>query len=106
MAAGDTVFQVFGMDVPYVAITIYACCICMFSSVSGVFRLLFQVFQTYVANVSSGCFKSRSWCCTRCKWLYTHVSSVLSVFICMLQMFHLDVSKVDRVLHCCNGASG
>jgi hypothetical protein len=29
----------------------------------------------------------------------TYVSSVSSVFRFMLQMFHLDVSKVDRVLH-------
>jgi hypothetical protein len=28
-----------------------------------------------------------------------HVSSVSSVYRRMLQMFHLDVSKVDRVLH-------
>jgi len=28
-------------------------------------------------------------------WLYTHVSSVLSVFRRMLQVFNLDVSKVD-----------
>jgi len=28
-----------------------------------------------------------------------HVSSVLSFFRRMLQMFYLDVSKVDRVLH-------
>ena len=26
----------------------------------------------------------------------THVSSVLFVFFCMLQVLHLDVSKVDR----------
>jgi hypothetical protein len=29
----------------------------------------------------------------------TNVSNVSSVFIRMLQMFHLDVSKADRVLH-------
>jgi hypothetical protein len=29
----------------------------------------------------------------------SHVSSVSSVFICMLQKFYLDVLKVDRVLH-------
>jgi hypothetical protein len=51
MAAADTMFQVFGLDVSYVAITIYACCICMFSSVSDVFRLLFQLFYLDVAKV-------------------------------------------------------
>jgi hypothetical protein len=29
----------------------------------------------------------------------TYVSSVLPVYRRMLQMFHLDVSKVDRLLH-------
>jgi hypothetical protein len=31
--------------------------------------------------------------------LQTHVSSVSSVVFCMLQLLHLYVSKVDRVLH-------
>ena len=30
---------------------------------------------------------------------HMHVSSVSSAFGCMLQMLHLDVVKVDRVLH-------
>jgi hypothetical protein len=57
MAAGDAVFQVFhlnvakvDLDVAYVAMTIYARCKPMFQ--------LFHVFQTFVLNVSSGCFKS------------------------------------------------
>ena len=29
---------------------------------------------------------------------YNHVLNILSIFRCMLQMFHLDVSKVDQVL--------
>jgi hypothetical protein len=33
----------------------------------------------------------------------TNVSSVLSVFVHMLQMFHLDVSKVDQVLYDADG---
>jgi hypothetical protein len=28
-----------------------------------------------------------------------HVSSVSSVFFCILQLLHMDVSKLDRVLH-------
>jgi len=87
-------FQVFhldvakvDLDVAYVAMTKYACYKPMF--------LVFQLFQTYITNISSRCFKNRSWCCTCCKWLYTHVSSVLSVFRRMLQVFNLDVSKVD-----------
>ena len=38
-------------DVAYVAMTMYACCMRMFSSVSGVLRLLFQVFHLDVAKV-------------------------------------------------------
>jgi hypothetical protein len=40
------------LDVAYVAMPIHAC-----------FNRMFHLFQTYVANVSSACFKSRSWCC-------------------------------------------
>jgi hypothetical protein len=29
----------------------------------------------------------------------TFVSSILSILFCTLQLLHLDVSKVDRVLH-------
>jgi hypothetical protein len=29
----------------------------------------------------------------------TFVSSVSSVFFCMMQLLHIDVSKVERVLH-------
>jgi hypothetical protein len=29
----------------------------------------------------------------------THVASILAVFGRILQVFHLDVAKVDRVLH-------
>jgi hypothetical protein len=58
----------------------HRCCKCfiwmlrMFTMVSSVFQVFFQVFQT-------------------------HVSSVSSVFRRMLQVLRLDVSKVDRVLH-------
>jgi hypothetical protein len=41
------------------------------------------------------------------QWLYTYVSSVCSdCFICFrrtLQVFHLDVAKVDLVLHMLHG---
>jgi hypothetical protein len=56
-----------------IASVVFECCICFcndFSIVSD----FFQVFQT-------------------------HVSSVLSVFRHMSQMFYLDVSKVERMLH-------
>jgi hypothetical protein len=36
----------------------------------------------------------------------THISNISSVFRRMLQVLYLDISKVDRVLHSCNGAGG
>jgi hypothetical protein len=30
---------------------------------------------------------------------YTYFSSVSFIFFCILQLLHIDVSKVDRVLH-------
>ena len=65
---------------------------------------VFQMFHRYAASVSYGCCKSRSGCCI---WLYTYVASfcsqcficffhtyVPSVFIWMLQMFHILVASV------------
>jgi hypothetical protein len=46
----------------------------MFAMVFKRFYVFFQVFQKHVSNVSS-------------------------IFRCMLQVLHLDVSKLDRVLH-------
>ena len=82
---------------------------------------MLQVFHVDVASVSCGCCKCRSRfciCCNSCThmlqvsilnficFLYTYVASVsnayLKCFIClffMLQMLHLDVSKVDQLLH-------
>jgi hypothetical protein len=47
-------------DVAYVAMAIHVYFKCMF--------LMFHLFQTYVANVTSRCCKSRSGCC-----IYMHV---------------------------------
>jgi hypothetical protein len=109
--AANVVFQTFVLSVlsrccksrsgmlAYVAMTKYACCKTVFQ--------VFQVFQTYAANVLSECFKSKSWYCTRCNG-YTRMFQVLvsSVcfkyficFRCMLQMFHLDATKVNLALH-------
>jgi hypothetical protein len=62
-------------DVAHVAIAIYICFKCIFQ--------IFYLFQMYVASVSFGYCKSRSGCC-----IY---ASVLGVFICMLQVFYLDI---------------
>jgi hypothetical protein len=56
---------------------------------------VFQVFLTYVANILSRCFKSRSWCCTCCNG-NAHMFQVL-------QIFHLDVLKL---IWCCTYCYG
>jgi hypothetical protein len=65
-------FTKVGQDIAHVGMTKYACWKPLFQ--------VFQVFQTYVANVLSGCLKSRSWCCTCCNgytcMFQAHVSSV------------------------------
>jgi hypothetical protein len=62
------------------------------------------MFHTYVANVLSGCciWFTMVFKCFFYVFLQVfkvHVSSVSSTFRRMLQVPHLDVSKVDRVLH-------
>ena len=45
--------------------------------------------------------------CTRMLQVFqTHVSSVSSVFFCMLQVLHLDVSKVDQDVGHVKGPNG
>ena len=56
-------------DVTYLAMVVHVCC------------------KPYVSSVF----------CTRMLQVFQmHVSSVSSVFFCMLQVLHLNVSKVDR----------
>ena len=79
-------------------------------NVLSIFRRMLQVFiwvlhmfHTYVASVLSGCCV----CFTmvfKCFQVFLqvfqmHVSSASSVFRRMLQVLHLNISKVDRVLH-------
>jgi hypothetical protein len=60
---------------------------------------VFQVFQTYVANVSSDISKVDLGIAHVAngytRLFRSHVSSISSVFRRMLQLFQLDVSKVD-----------
>jgi hypothetical protein len=67
--------------------------------------------QSYVSGVSDVCCKCFSLDVSKVDlgithvvngytcMFQSHVSSVSSVFVRMLQMFHMDVSKVDQVLH-------
>jgi hypothetical protein len=79
-------------DVAYVAMTIYACCKHMFSSVLGISE--FQVFQMYVSSVLSGCCKNRYGYC-----MYMHVARV------RFQVFRMYiVSVLSRCCICfCHG---
>jgi hypothetical protein len=71
--------------------------------VARVFICMLHMFHTYVANILFGC-------CICLQWLQvyfqvflqvylTHVISISSIFIRMLQVLYLDVSKVERVSH-------
>jgi hypothetical protein len=110
----DAVFQVF-LD------AFQTCCKLMFQ--------VFQLFPIYVLIVSCICCKSGSRCCICCnaclhmfqasipnvssvfythmlQVFLTHVSSVPSVFFYVLEVLHLDISKVERdVCTCYNGVS-
>jgi hypothetical protein len=85
-------FEVFHLDVAYIAMALLACFKRMFP--------VFHMFHNHIVSVSSGCYKSRYGCCICCYaytlMFQTHVLSVSSVFKRMLQIFHLDVLKVDR----------
>jgi hypothetical protein len=54
-----------------------------------IFSMDFQVFADVFANISYACFNVSNACL---------ISSVSSVFTRMMQMFHLKVSKTDRVV--------
>jgi hypothetical protein len=106
-------------DVAHLAMAIHICLKCMYK--------IFYLFRTYVASVSFGCCKSRCGCCIYMQvfqvfsyicymcfiWMFAHVCNgytrvfkfflmfykCFSYFEHMLQVFYLDIAKVDRVLH-------
>ena len=57
------------------------------------------MFHKYVASVLSGCCVYLQWFQVFLQEFQTHILSVSSVFMRMLQVLHLDVLKVDRMLH-------
>jgi hypothetical protein len=82
-------FQVFHLDVAYVAMAIHA------------YFKYFTYFR-HMLQVTSGCCKSRSGCCICLIWLYTCFKRIFQVFIFfrrILQVFYMYVAKVDLVLH-------
>ena len=73
--------------------------ICFSNYVTCEFIWMLHMFHTYVVSVLSG----RCICFSMAFQVFlqvfqTHVLSVSSVFTCMLQIFHLDVIKTNRVL--------
>jgi hypothetical protein len=98
-------------DVAYVAMVVHLCCKLLFplfhlffqTYVASVFIWKLHMFHAYVANILSGCCVrvAEVFKCFMCfsQVFQTHVSNVSCVFRRMLQMFHLNIAKVDRVLH-------
>jgi hypothetical protein len=62
--------QVFYLDVVYVCKSFQALCKCFIRMLQ-----MFQLFRTYVATVSSRCFKNRSGCCICCNM--THPAATI-----------------------------
>jgi hypothetical protein len=62
-------FQVFHLDVAYVAMAIHAC-----------FKHMFHTFSDYIISVSSWCCKSGSKCCIVAMAIHTCVKSMFQVF--------------------------
>ena len=106
----DVCCKCFYLDVAYVShiclqVFLPGCCICfamtfqvflgVFASVSNACFKCFICLLLYVASVASGCFKSRSGCCSCCNGVPIVCSKCFIYFRCMLQRFHLDIAKVD-----------
>jgi hypothetical protein len=89
--------QVFYLYVAKVDLDVaYTYCKHMFKVFSGISYICLQVFYLNVVYTCNGfqMFLRRFRKC------FTSLfQSVSSVFFCMLQLLHLDVSKVERVLH-------
>ena len=81
-----------------VASVLSECCIYM-----HVASICFKCFIRMFASVSSGCCICLQWFSNVfqvfSQVFQTFVSSVSSMFFCTLQLLHLEVSKVDRVLY-------
>jgi hypothetical protein len=84
----------------YVAKVCSQCFICVFGRiVASVFIYMLHTFHTYVASVLSEYYVCLQWFLSLFHVFQKHILSVSFVLRRMLQVLHLDVSKVDRVLH-------
>jgi hypothetical protein len=86
-------FQMFNLNVAKVNMR---CCICCNGNIN-----MLQAYVSYVSDVSFKCFiwmfRKLIWYCTyRIGYTRMFQTHILSVF---KRMFHLDVSKIDRMLH-------
>jgi hypothetical protein len=104
-------------DVAYIAMVIHACCKSLFQMFHLFLRCMLQVFYLDVAYVSRICYKcfylDVAYACNDfqvflsvLQVLQTYVASVshvcykcFSFFGCLLQVFRLDVAKVNQMLH-------
>jgi hypothetical protein len=83
-------------DIAYVVMAIHIYCKRLFQMFHLFFRRMLQMCLFGYCNVSHICCKCFIW---MLHILCNGFSSVSSVSRCMLQMFHLDILKVNRVLH-------
>ena len=98
------------LDVAYVSMVVHLCwclspmfhlfsrrmCKCVYLDVA-------YMFHTYVASILSECYVCLQYFSSVFSCFFQvfqkHVSSVSSVFRSMLQVLHLDISKVEQMLH-------
>jgi hypothetical protein len=101
-------FQMFHLLQIYVASVLSKCC----KNRSGfAYTCMLQTYVLSIYRCFICSFASVSWGCCICLQLFSNVfqtfihvfqtllSSISFVFFRMLQLLHLDVSKIDRVLH-------
>ena len=72
--------------------------VCFFASASDVCFQCFICHLLYVASVAS-VFKSRSGCLTYCNGVSSVCPKYFIYFRLILQIFYLNVTKIDLVLH-------
>jgi hypothetical protein len=98
-------------DVAYVAMVVHVCCkrlsqmfhLFLCTYVVSVSDACLKCFICFLLYVASKCFKSKSGCCTCCNSVSTICHKYFISFRRILQMFRLDVAKVDLVFECCSG---
>jgi hypothetical protein len=85
--------QIFHLDVSKINLSVVHIVMAIHACFKHMFQV-FHLFQTYIANVSSECCKSRSGVAHVAMAIHACFKCFIS-FRCMLQVLHLDVSNAD-----------